>query len=397
MDSKVYSNVMAKIKSSNITNVSKMVEDLLVKSPNDFDLLNFSGYFNYLDCDFEKAKEKWEKSLKLNTFRNSAQTYLKNLNDEVTQRAIEHYYEGTEFFKNNDFKNALYHFILVTQKKEQLIRPYLMAGECLKNLKDFESSKEYFQKALERDKENKIALNELNIEQETKEKGPFFKILLILMVCVTLGLGLYHFKGTSMQKKEKEKQELLKIAELNQKISESKKEIQNLKKDKLSLQKQNQELQKQNEDLVKEMDKQKQNLQLVSQETYLGTKELQGFIQDGETFFKRRQFQKAVESFEKLYHHSDPKKSAYYRGRGLFYSAQSYNRLNNLEKAKVLYETYVKDFKMKDYYAESLYTLGIIYYNDGDLENAQKFLKQLQRDLPKSKFNDSKVKSILSK
>ncbi|WP_176481315.1 tetratricopeptide repeat protein [Clostridioides difficile] len=43
-----------------------------------------------------------------------------------------------------------------------------------------------------------------------------------------------------------------------------------------------------------------------------------------------------------------------------------------------------------------LYELGMLYYDNGDLKNAQQTFYSLRSEVPDSMYNNSKIKEILS-
>ena len=53
--------------------------------------------------------------------------------------------------------------------------------------------------------------------------------------------------------------------------------------------------------------------------------------------------------------------------------------------------------KDDQYYDDAFYQLGMLYYENGDLENAKKTFYGMKSEVPDSMYNNSKVKEILSK
>ncbi|HBZ0333622.1 multiprotein complex assembly protein, partial [Clostridioides difficile] len=58
---------------------------------------------------------------------------------------------------------------------------------------------------------------------------------------------------------------------------------------------------------------------------------------------------------------------------------------------------YINTYTKNDqYYDDSYYELGMLYYDNGDLKNAQQTFYSLRSEVPDSMYNNSKIKEILS-
>ena len=71
------------------------------------------------------------------------------------------------------------------------------------------------------------------------------------------------------------------------------------------------------------------------------------------------------------------------------------NEKNNEEAIKY-YKKYINTYKPSDnYYDDSYYNLGMLYYKQGDLEEAQQAFYSLRAEDPDSMYNNSQVEDIL--
>ena len=70
----------------------------------------------------------------------------------------------------------------------------------------------------------------------------------------------------------------------------------------------------------------------------------------------------------------------------------------NGKTAEKYYKKYINTYTKEDqYYDDAFYQLGMLYYENGDLENAKKTFYGMRSEVPDSMYNNSKVKEILSK
>jgi len=108
--------------------------------------------------------------------------------------------------------------------------------------------------------------------------------------------------------------------------------------------------------------------------------------------FEAAEYAEAVAGFEKI---ALSGKQERFVSESIFFAAQSYERLKDFDKAIKYYSMYVEFFSSGHYSDDSLYSLGLAYYAQGDKEKSQSTLKRLMREYPDSMFINSKVKNII--
>ncbi|MCU9815515.1 tetratricopeptide repeat protein [Paraclostridium sp. AKS73] len=89
-------------------------------------------------------------------------------------------------------------------------------------------------------------------------------------------------------------------------------------------------------------------------------------------------------------------KTKKYISESIYQLAQLNEKTKNNEEAIKYYKKYVNTYKPSDnYYDDSYYNMGMIYYKQGDLEKAQQTFYSLRAEDPDSMYNNSQVESIL--
>lgn len=82
----------------------------------------------------------------------------------------------------------------------------------------------------------------------------------------------------------------------------------------------------------------------------------------------------------------------------LFYTASSYEALNQKEKAMETYKEYLKVFPNSEYYTEEcLYNLAMYYNQTNDITQAKQYASELSTNYPNSMYNNTNIKGILKK
>ena len=164
-----------------------------------------------------------------------------------------------------------------------------------------------------------------------------------------------------------------KIEEIDKQLSETSEKLDET----------NQELDKTNQQL----DEAKKQEMLVSSEVDLYQKALE--------LKASKNYKDAITYFKKVIEYGKTKK---YISESIYQVAFLSEKTKNYDQAVKYYKKYINTYTKEDqYYDDAFYQLGMLYYENGDLENAKKTFYGMRSEVPDSMYNNSKVKEILSK
>lgn len=376
-------------------NKNKFTEavSILVKSLNlysiNIDSLNLIGLCHYKLCDFDKAYFYWERSIEIKQENNDAVNYLNELKGSKFESFLVEYNKAIEFLNTEDYIGAISIINRIIEFNNELIEPYIIKGLCNIMLENYDEGKADIEHALFLDVGNVKFLNYLNevnklsmvsskYPREFKYMKVFSAALLVLVVLVS---SIFYKKY--LDNKELYSRYDNQINSLTSELSIAVDSNKSLKRD-LDLKIQNENL----------------NLEIMELEEDSGEIKLSNEKQE------RQMFNTGIQDYrDALYEDSIIKfKSIYDRGivgslvaESNYYLASSYERTENIIKAKEYYIKYIEDYKLENYYDDSLYNLALMLYRTGDIDGSKVVLSTLVKEVPNSIFNNSKTKYILSK
>ena len=373
----VYYNTALKLISENkiskaITNIKKSLK-LYSK---DCDVLNLMGLCNYTLCEFDKAYFYWSKSLEYNKYNNKAELYLNLLKSRKFNRFIKEYNEGLEFLYRYEYKKAIEKFKEIITEENELLEPYIIIGLCYYAIGKYNIAKKYMEMALNIDNENRkclMYLNEINNKRNVTvvkyKSSKVAKTVASVSTILLIASSVLYYKNYKGYINIKDT-----LAEYEHKYKINNTELQLIrgKYNKLS-------------NSINMDKKQIQN-------KFQGKNDSEVF-NDGIVSYKKKDYKKAIENFSYLV---DRGVDSSIVAEATFFSAVTYEKLNNIGKSEEFYYKYIDKYKGKNYYDDSLYNCGIMLYRSGNKEKAKKVLSILQKEVPDSMYVNKTVKMILN-
>ena len=108
-----------------------------------------------------------------------------------------------------------------------------------------------------------------------------------------------------------------------------------------------------------------------------------------------KDYNEAIIYFKNIVENGKTKK---YISESIYQVALLSEKNNNYDQAVKYYKKYINTYNKDDqYYDDAFYQLGMLYYENGDINNAKKTFYGMKSEVPESMYNNSKVKEILSK
>jgi TolA-binding protein len=112
-------------------------------------------------------------------------------------------------------------------------------------------------------------------------------------------------------------------------------------------------------------------------------------------FKNNKEYYKAINLYKDVLENSVDKK---YVSESIYQVANLSQTLKKYSDSAKYYSMYIQKYnKEYPYYEESYYNLGLIYYEDNQLEKSKDVFREFKKKLPDSIYNNSKVQEILKK
>lgn len=373
---KKYNEALNMIQRKFMTSAIDIIEEALELNPKDVDILNLKGLLKLLKCNFDEAFESFYKS---SCYDNNelAKKYVNILSSEEFNIFLSRYNHAVRFVNNELYQESIQILENIRTEEPELIEPYLLLHLIYEKLGDNEKANEYMDKLREVDKDNLLFEKDIvktpKKEEEKKEapkKQKSHMPLYTLIAVLVLAIGALYLNNKK------------KMNHLNDQVA--------AKEEKLT-------------ETSEKLDKTKDELKEVKTETDK-TKEEQAksevIVGDEEELFnkamdlkKEGKNEEAIKYLELVVKNGKTKK---YISEAIYQLAQLNEKTKHNEEAIKYYKKYVNTYKPSDnYYDDSYYNMGMLYYKQGDLEKAQQTFYSLRAEDPDSMYNNSQVESIL--
>ena len=377
---KKYNNALDLAEKNYITSACDLVEKALEINPKDIDILNLKGLLKLLKCDFSKAFESFYTSMCYDNNKLSRK-YVDILSSEKFKVFLSRYNHSIRFINEELNNESIQILNNIIEENPEFIEPYVILSLIYDKLGNINKKQHYLLELRNIDKDNEI-FEEKNDKKEkvndTNKKNTKKKnfIPYIAIGCLVLGIGIFYNKSEN------------KIKELNNQLIESKeqrnKANQIINDTNKELDKANQIISDKNEELNKVKNEKVNSVVVADEET---------LFNDALNLKKENEYKEAIKIFKNIASNGKSKK---YISESIYQVAILSEKLKNNEDAIKFYKKYINTYTSEDqYYDDSFYQLGMLYYNMGDLKEAQKTFYGLKSEVPNSMYNNSRVDEIL--
>ncbi|GIM32629.1 tetratricopeptide repeat protein [Paraclostridium bifermentans] len=373
---KKYNEALNMIQRKFMTSAIDIIEEALELNPKDVDILNLKGLLKLLKCNFDEAFESFYKS---SCYDNNelAKKYVNILSSEEFNIFLSRYNHAVRFVNNELYQESIQILENIRTEEPELIEPYLLLHLIYEKLGDNVKANEYMDKLREVDKDNLLFEKEIvktpKKEEEKKEapkKQKSHMPLYTLIAVLVLAIGALYLnnkkKMNHLNDQVAAKEE--KLTETSEKLDKTKDELKEVKT---------------------ETDKTKE--EQAKSEVIVGDEE--ELFNQAMDLKKEGKNEEAIKYLELVVKNGKTKK---YISEAIYQLAQLNEKTKHNEEAIKYYKKYVNTYKPSDnYYDDSYYNMGMLYYKQGDLEKAQQTFYSLRAEDPDSMYNNSQVESIL--
>ena len=371
---KKYNEALNMLEKDFINSASDMIDEALELNPKDVDILNLKGLVKVLKCDFDQAFESFYKSL---CYGNNelSKKYVSILASDNFGIFLSRYNHAIRFINKGLNEESIQIFENITTEQPDLIEPYLLLHLIYNKLGNENKSNEYLNILKYIDKDNPMFEIKENIQDVQEEKvdnkkgtnkGKYIYISIILGLVIGIGVLYCNSKNKLEQLSSKINEKEEKINQTNDKLNKINSELEEMKNKEESIVETQTEI-------------------IVADEEELSEK-AQKLKSQGDT-------SEAIKYYKLVVENGKTKK---YISEAIYQVAYLNEKLKNYDEAIKYYKKYVYTYNSSEnYFDDCYYNMGMIYYNNGDLENAKKMFYSLRAEDPDSIYNNSKVKEIL--
>ena len=371
---KKYNEALNMLEKDFINSASDMIDEALELNPKDVDILNLKGLVKVLKCDFDQAFESFYKSL---CYGNNelSKKYVSILASDNFGIFLSRYNHAIRFINKGLNEESIQIFENITTEQPDLIEPYLLLHLIYDKLGNENKSNEYLNILKYIDKDNPMFEIKENIQDVQEEKvdnkksankGKYVYISIIIGLVIGIGALYSNSKNKLEQLSSKINEKEEKINQTNDKLNKINSELEEMKNKEESIVETQTEI-------------------IVADEEELSEK-AQKLKSQGDT-------SEAIKYYKLVVENGKTKK---YISEAIYQVAYLNEKLKNYDEAIKYYKKYVYTYNSSEnYFDDCYYNMGMIYYNNGDLENAKKMFYSLRAEDPDSIYNNSKVKEIL--
>lgn len=379
---KKYNNAINLANKNYITSALAMIDEAIEINPKDVDILNLRGLLKLLKCDFSKAFESFYTAM---CYENNdlSRNYVDLISSEEFKVFLGRYNHSIRFI-NEDLNHESIHIMNnIIDEDPELIEPYVILSLLYDKMGNTEKRDRYLERLRQVDMDNEIIdklnsnFRDINDEKEksidpklnkNKRKKNILPYILILFLLIAV--SIYYINNKN------------KMDELNSQISNKDKKLSEADKE---LEKASQKLNQTSDELEKAKNEEKPVEVIGEEELYTKSIKLK---KDGD-------YKEAISGFKRVVSSGKTKK---YISESIYQLAITNQKIGNKEEAIKYYNKYINTYTpSEEYYDDAYYQLGMLYYEDGDLEKAKKAFYSLRSEVPDSMYNNSKVKDIISK
>ena len=393
-----YNNALDLAKKSYITTAITLVDEALQLNPKDEDILNLRGLLKLLKCDFAKAFESFYTG---QCYGNNelSRKYVDKLSSDDFKVFLERYNHATRFINEEMNEESIEIFDSLILEDPELIEPYVILillyekvgkikekEELLERLRFVDADNHLFDKNHDNIDEEKFEVAVVKKEKKqikklkehkrilTKKRNSAYALIAILLV------GVVIYSIYNKNRLDKLNEELIKREEA---ISSQEEEL-NKKEEEIN--QKEEELSQTNSELDEAKDK--------AQQAEIAKQGEEALFMKGAEYRNAGDYEKAISYFKLVLEEKESKK---YKGSAIYQIATCYEKLGDKDNAIKYYRRYVYTYDSNNqYFDDSYYKMGMIYYNNNELQKAKDTFYALKYEDPDSSYSKSEeVNNIL--
>lgn len=407
---KLYNEAIDLIKEGDLSNAYILVRKSVYIDEYNTTARNLYGILSLIMCEFDKSFENFYKSLKIKK-NDIAEKYVEYFLSDKFTCFIKEYNTFIKYVNLGEYDKAIEGFKDITRKSNYLIEPNLILYYIYKDIHKLEEAQKYLNRIRQLDKGHEILYNNESLINKGiykdinhaeyrynsgVEAGKFTELKNKINECENTEIKYNRnrvFKLTNIFKNNRGV--LLIICLLISVLAYNSYEIILLKSE-LGKDSNLAQVSKSKED--KSVANSKKNIK-EKFDTSVQSSDMNLSVQ--ETFEKAIEFKNNKEYYNAINLYKEVEKDSQdknYISESIYQVASLCDKLEKYSDAEKYYTKYIEKYnKEYPYYEESYYNLGLLYYNNGQLEKSKDTFREFKKKVPNSEYNNSKVQEILKK
>lgn len=405
---KLYNEAIDLIKDGDLSNAYILVRKSVYIDEYNTTARNLYGILSLIMCEFDKSFENFYKSLKIKK-NDIAEKYVEYFLSDKFTCFIKEYNTFIKYVNLGEYDKAIEGFKDITRKSNYLIEPNLILYYIYKDIHKLEEAQKYLNRIRQLDKGHEILYNNESLINKGiykdinhaeyrynsgVEAGKFTELKNKINECENTEIKYNRnrvFKLTNIFKNNRGV--LLIICLLISVLAYNSYEIILLKSE-LGKDSNLAQVSKSKED--KSVANSKKNIK-EKFDTSVQSSDMNLSVQ--ETFEKAIEFKNNKEYYNAINLYKEVEKDSQdknYISESIYQVASLCDKLEKYSDAEKYYTKYIEKYnKEYPYYEESYYNLGLLYYNNGQLEKSKDIFREFNKKAPNSEYNNSKVQEIL--
>ena len=384
---KKYNNALELANRKYITNAIELIEEAVNINPKDVDLLNLRGLLSLLACKFPLAIESFYTSMCYKK-EDLQSEYVDKLTSEDFRTFLARYNHAIRFINEELNEECISILNNIIDEEPEFIEPYVILALLYDKMGQEDRKEEYLKVLRIIDKGHDL----IEIREESKEDKEEEKKSNKLLGYVILGGAILMLGGYALSSKNQVDNLNTELAQKEEELSQAEDEAQKVKDEAERKEKEEAE-KKAKEEADKKAKEEADKKAKEEAERLEGLSEVKLF-ENGVTQKQIGNYEEAIKSFKDASAKGDSEK---YQSQALYQVGMLSEKIGNEDDAIEYYNKYIVAYpKFDDYYDDALYSLGMMYYENEDLDNAKKIFRILKDDASDSMYYNSKVKDILA-
>ena len=391
---KKYNNALELANRKYITNAIELIEQAVSINPKDVEILNLRGLLSLLACKFPVAIESFYISMCYKKEELQSE-YVDKLTSEDFRIFLARYNHAIRFINEELNEESISILNNIIDEEPELIEPYVILALLYDKMRQEDKKEEYLKvlRIIDRG-HDLIEIKEVNKEDKEEEKKSNK-----LLGYVVLGGAILMLGGYALANKNQVDDLNTELAQKEEQLSQAEEEAQKIKEE--ADKKAEEEAQKAKEEAEKKAkeEAEKKAKEEADKKAKEEAERLEGLsevklFENGVTQKQVGNYEASIKSFKDAAAKGDSEK---YQSQALYQVAMLSEKIGNEEDAIEYYNKYIVAYpNFDDYYDDALYSLGMIYYENEDLDNAKKIFRILKNDESDSMYYNSKIKDILA-